>query len=65
MKYASGYLPKIKYYTEEIQRIAEELQYCHPKYVGGLATSLNNRMKRLEYFVTRHTELNSPTPVVS
>ena len=61
MKYATGYLPKIKYYTEEIQRIAEELQYCHPKSVGHLVTSLNNRMKRLEYFVTRHTETNTPS----
>ena len=61
MKYATGYLPKIKYYTEEIQRIAEELQYCHPKSTPHLVTSLNNRMKRLEYFVTRHSETNTPS----
>lgn len=58
MKYASGYLPKIEYYTKEVQRLSEELQYCHPKYVGGLTTSLNNRMKRLEYFLKRHCETN-------
>ena len=61
MKYATGYLPKINYYTQEIQRISEELQYCHPKSVGGLVTSLNNRMKRLEYFLNRHTEVNTPS----
>jgi hypothetical protein len=61
MKYATGYLPKINYYTQEIQRISEELQYCHPKSVGGLVTSLNNRMKRLEYFLNRHTAVNTPS----
>ena len=59
MNYPNGYLPKIEYYTKEIARIAKEMMYCHPKYVGGLTTSLNNRMKRLEYFIARHAEANA------
>jgi hypothetical protein len=55
-KYPDGYLSKILYYTKEINEIAFSLQYGHPKYIGGLTTKLNNRLKRLEYFITRHCE---------
>ena len=56
MHYPNSYLPKIQYYTEEINRISKEILYCHPKYVERLGTELNNRLKRLEYFITRHRE---------
>jgi hypothetical protein len=55
-KYPNGYLPKIEYYTKEIAKLAFSLQYGNPKYVGGLSTQINNRMKRLEYFLKRHCE---------
>ena len=59
MKYApTGYLYKIEYYTEEINRISKEILYCHPKYIERLSTELNNRLKRLEYFVNRHREVS-------
>ena len=53
-KYPNGYLPKIQHYTKEINEISFSLQYGHPKYVEELTTKLNNRLKRLEYFITRH-----------
>ena len=57
-KYPNGYLPKIEYYTKEIAKLAFSLQYGNPKYIGGLSTQINNRMKRLEYFLKRHCEEN-------
>ena len=53
---SAWYLNKIQHYTKEINELAFSLQYGHPKYVGALTTSLNNRLKRLEYFLTRHCE---------
>ena len=55
-KYPNGYLPKIQHYTKEINELAFSLQYGNPKYVESLTTSLNNRLKRLEYFVNRHCQ---------
>ena len=56
MKYPNGYLSKIQHYTKEINELAFSLQYSHPKYVDRLSTQLNNRIKRLEYFIKRHCE---------
>ena len=56
MKYPNGYLPKIQHYTKEINELAFSLQYGNPKYVEELTTKLNNRLKRREYFLTRHCE---------
>jgi hypothetical protein len=56
MKYPNGYLPKIQYYTKEINELSFSLQYSHPKYVGGLTTRLNSHLRKLEYFIKRHCE---------
>jgi hypothetical protein len=56
MKYPNGYLPKIQYYTKEINELSFSLQYGHPKYIGGLTTRLNSHLRKLEYFIKRHCE---------
>jgi hypothetical protein len=56
MKYPNGYLPKIQYYTKEINELSFSLQYGNPKYVGGLTTRLNSHLRKLEYFIKRHCE---------
>jgi len=56
--YTTGYLSQIEYLTKEINELAFSLQYGNPKYVGKLTTSLNNRLKRLEYFLNRHCQDN-------
>jgi hypothetical protein len=57
-KYTTGYLSQIEYLTKEINELAFSLQYGNPKYVESLTTSLNNRLKRLEYFLNRHCQDN-------
>jgi hypothetical protein len=56
MKYPNGYLPKIQYYTKEINELSFSLQYGNPKYVGGLTTRLNSHLRKLEYFIKKHCE---------
>ena len=56
MKYPNGYLPKIQYYTKEINELSFSLQYGNPKYVGGLSTKLNSHLRKLEYFIKKHCE---------
>lgn len=57
-RYTTGYLSQIEYLTKEINELAFSLQYGNPKYVGGLSTKINNRLKRLEYFLNRHCQDN-------
>ena len=56
--YTTGYLSQIEYLTKEINELAFSLQYGNPKYVGGLTSKINNRLKRLEYFLNRHCRDN-------
>ena len=56
MKYPNGYLPKIQYYTKEINELSFSLQNGNPKYVGGLSTKLNSHLRKLEYFIKKHCE---------
>ena len=56
MKHPNGYLPKIQYYTKEINELSFSLQYGNPKYIGGLTTKLNSHLRKLEYFIKRHCE---------
>jgi hypothetical protein len=56
MQNQNGYLPKIQYYTKEINELSFSLQYGNPKYIGGLTTKLNSHLRKLEYFIKRHCE---------